>query len=212
MKIFPPFLFRASTASLLISASSWLAGADEGSPQWLEPSDPAIADQINDAKATLQILVTNLSSALTQAVQEGGPTNGVEVCQTQAPALTYQSKQDGPSAVTAVKRTSLQVRNPANSPDPAEQDALDRVARIISTGKPLPPLLVQELAGPSGEPEEIRVYKPLSVAAQCLACHGDSDSFSADLRNTLAQRYPLDTATGYAEGDWRGLIRISVTP
>lgn len=180
--------------------------------QWRDPADPALAAHVEEAKATLQQLVTTLSAALTAAAQEGGPDRGVEVCQTQALPLTHASFAGSPSRVTGLKRTSLQVRNPANAPDQAEAAALDRIAQMLANGKPLPGLLVQQLNATTETAPELRIYKPLNVAAQCLACHGDPDTFSPSLRATLQHYYPQDTATGYAKGDWRGLIRVSLKP
>ena len=82
----------------------------------------------------------------------------------------------------------------------------------MAEGKPLPGLLVQKLEATPEHPAELRIYKPLTLAAQCLACHGDPATFSPSLRAALTQQYPEDTATGYAEGDWRGLIRVSLKP
>jgi hypothetical protein len=43
-----------------------------------------------------------------------------------------------------------------------------------------------------------------------MACHGPQESMSPELQKLLKERYPSDQATGYAAGQWRGLIRVSV--
>jgi hypothetical protein len=40
----------------------------------------------------------------------------------------------------------------------------------------------------------------------CLACHGDAPA--EDVRAVLMEYYPGDLATGFAEGDLRGLFSI----
>ncbi|WP_221031267.1 Tll0287-like domain-containing protein [Actomonas aquatica] len=199
-------------AALPLVAQTASAPPAEPATKWRDPADPALSAHVAEAKVALQLLVSTLSASVAEAVADGGPHQGVSACQLQALPLTHRSAQQSPPRVTALKRTSLHVRNPANAPDPAESAALTHVAQLLSTGEDLPPLLVQELAATPEREAEIRVYKPLRLAAQCLACHGDPATFSPDLRETLATRYPTDAATGYEEGDWRGLIRVSLTP
>lgn len=192
--------------------TSGLHGANDASLTWHKPSDPAVAPAVAKAKVTIKSLVGTLLPAVTAAVEAGGPPQGVTLCNLQANPLTQQVLEQADPAITAVKRTSLRVRNPANAPDAAEQAALDRVAAIIAGGKEPPPLLVQSLAAAPDHPAEIRVYRSMTVAPNCLACHGDPANFSPELRTALQAAYPDDAATGYAEGDWRGLIRVSANP
>ena len=204
---------KTSALAFVLLVGLPLIGFGQASaPRWRDPSDPALASHIADAKVSLQLLVSTLSATLAEAVQDGGPHQAVVVCQVRALPLTAGAAQQRAPHVTALKRTSLQVRNPANAPDAAEQAALARVAQLLADGESVPPLLVQELDATADRDAEIRVYKPLNVGAQCLACHGDRQTFSPALRSTLANRYPRDAATGYREGDWRGLIRVSLDP
>ena len=204
--------FTRSLTLLVVTTCVLGASSENDSPRWRNASDPDVAEAVADAKNSLQILVQNLSTALTNAVEQGGPRQGIATCQLQALPLTQQSTLDSPSRVTGIKRTSLKLRNPANAPDRAEQVALNHVALMIADGEFPPALLVQEIPATRNHAGEIRIYKPLTVATQCLACHGDPATFSSELTATLAQRYPHDAAQGYAEGDWRGLIRVSLQP
>jgi hypothetical protein len=54
------------------------------------------------------------------------------------------------------------------------------------------------------------VYRPVGVAPPCLACHGPADTLAPGVRTKLAALYPSDQATGYAAGQWRGLLRVSL--
>lgn len=203
-------VFALPPPSISLAASAPSAGSP--TVQWREPADPALADHLAEAKISLQLLVNTLSTSVANAVQDGGPHQGIIGCQLQALPLTHQSLRQSPPRITALKRTSLRLRNPANTPDEPERLALNRVAQLIADQQPLPPFLVQELDATATREAEIRFYKPVTIAAQCLTCHGDPSSFSPALREVLAQRYPTDAATGYQEGDWRGLIRVSLVP
>lgn len=68
---------------------------------------------------------------------------------------------------------------------------------------------MQRVDLPGGKPEW-RVYRPVGIAPQCVTCHGPRESLDAGLVARLAEKYPDDQATGYAAGQWRGLIRVTV--
>ena len=59
-------------------------------------------------------------------------------------------------------------------------------------------------------PEEWRVYRPISVMAACITCHGPADTLLPSVRAKLARLYPEDKALNYATYDWRGVIRVSI--
>ncbi len=153
-------------------------------------------------------VAARLMGELTAAMAQGGPEKAVDVCHTRALPLTA-APVPGEPRVQAVKRTSLRLRNPANAPDGAERAALDHVAALLRAGRPVPAALVQKVERP-GADLEWRFYRPVTVQAACLACHGPIEGQSAALRTLLRQRYPADAATGYAVGEWRGLVRVSV--
>jgi hypothetical protein len=175
---------------------------------FVDPAAPEAAAVRQAGEAASALLATRLVTELTGALAAGGPEKAVEVCHTKALPLTAEPLPGLPQ-VTAVKRTSLRLRNAANAPDAAEQAALDHVARVVAEGKPAPAVLVQKIEPESG-PAEWRLYRSVGVQAACLVCHGAPEAQSPALRALLRERYPHDAATGYAVGDWRGLIRVSV--
>lgn len=176
--------------------------------EFVDADVPEVSEVRRAGEAAAQQLVAALLPVVKGAMEEGGPTKAVEVCHTKAMPLT-ESALAGLPAVTAVKRTSLRVRNPDNAPDAAELSALQHVKKLVDSGEAAPPLLVQRI-GAADAPEEWRVYRPLVVLPLCVTCHGEVESMPESLQNVLAERYPHDEATGYKEGDWRGLIRVSV--
>lgn len=115
----------------------------------------------------------------------------------------------GRPAVTAIKRTSLRLRNPANAADAADQAALELIQRQIDSGDPVSSLLMQKVGAP-GQPVEWRVYRPLVALSQCLVCHGPDEALASGVAETLKVFYPADQAVKYRSGEWRGLLRVSL--
>ena len=151
---------------------------------------------------TADALISNLVSHLSAAMAEGGPAAAVEFCSTNALPLTAQVAS---ARGVEVKRTSLRYRNPANAPDEHETEALRHFERVLEETGELPDAWVQRVGL-----EEFRYYRPLVVGAPCLQCHGTADDIDQDVVEILAERYPDDMATGYAAGDFRGLVRVSI--
>mgnify|MGYP001627526297 CR=1 FL=1 len=196
--------------SLLFAASAVSVPAAAPRFTFIDPANPEVAAIRQSGESAAGQIGQRLVTELTAAMNAGGPEKAVEVCHTKALALTAQPLSELPH-VTAVKRTSLKVRNPANAPDPAERVALDHVASLIRDGEPAPAVLVQKIETAQAEPEW-RVYRSVTIQPACLACQGSTDAQSSALRTLLRERYPHDSATGYAVGDWRGLIRVTVRP
>jgi hypothetical protein len=115
----------------------------------------------------------------------------------------------GQPAVVALRRTSLRVRNPANTPDTPDRAALELIRDQIENGDDVAPLLIQRVTLP-GQPPEWRVYRPLVTLKQCLECHGSADELAPGVTDTLKVFFPTDRAVDYQVGKWRGLIRASI--
>lgn len=115
----------------------------------------------------------------------------------------------GLPAVSTVRRTSLQVRNPANAPDAADLAALTRIEHEIRDGDAVSSVLVQRVTLPNQAPEW-RVYRPLVTLKQCVTCHGPANSLAPGVAEALHVFYPTDQAVGYRAGSWRGLLRASI--
>jgi hypothetical protein len=145
-----------------------------------------------------------LVGRLTAAIDSGGPERAIEVCATEAFALTADIARDDPRIIE-VKRTSTRVRNPRNAPDDLEQQALQVFEAETVAGRQLPEHYVQ-----TESPGVYRYYEPLRIMHLCLQCHGPLVQLQADVQRVLAERYPQDRAVGYGEGDFRGLIRVTL--
>lgn len=144
-----------------------------------------------NAKAALMPLKKNLMGTLRKSMAENGPEGALDACHLQAQTLT----QSAQPASMKVGRSSDRLRNPLNAA-PAW----------------LTPIL-QEYAS-SAQPigaREIRLsdqrhayVEPIYVQALCLNCHGET--LTPALATKLAEKYPADKATGYSEGDFRGVF------
>lgn len=111
--------------------------------------------------------------------------------------------------VTAFRLTSLRLLNAANSPDRAEAQVLEDVARSIRLGTRPPEVIVQRITWPDGS-EEWRGYRPLAALSNCLTCHGLSARAPATLRTALLRHAPAESALDYKAGEWRGLLRVTI--
>ena len=165
--------------------------------------EPDISEAVaNQARPVAAALMSTLSGRLQEAIAEGGAAGGLELCNVEARPLTARVAEEQGLEVT---RTSLRLRNPANAPDPTDAEALAWFqARVAAGGDPPTP----QVRGVEGG--GYRYYQPLMTAGLCVQCHGPRESLAADVLAALEERYPGDQAVGYAEGDWRGLLRVSV--
>ena len=97
--------------------------------------------------------------------------------------------------MTAVKRTSLYLRNPANAPDAADRAALDKIYFALRAGEAPPKLIFQKVETP-GAATEWRLYRPVVTLPSCVQCHGPADQVSSAVRVALQRRFPEDQAVG----------------
>ena len=177
------------------------------SAAFVDPDAPEHTEIRDLGERAINRLGVTLVNEVSVAVSKGGAAKAVDVCHLKALPLTGEIIAGMPR-ITAVKRTSQKLRNPANAPDEAEKHALAKVEKELAAGR-LPKVLVQRIDLPGGKPEW-RVYRPVGIAPQCVTCHGPRESLDAGLVARLAEKYPDDQATGYAAGQWRGLIRVTV--
>lgn len=168
-----------------------------------ETVDEDIAEEVRSiGQPVVKQLSSNLLEKVKEAMEEGGPTHAIEFCSTRALEFTEDVEED---AGYAIKRTSTQLRNPENEPDNYEEAALRYFERMMEEEGDLPPDYVQRVSD-----DQYRYYVAIRLGKPCLTCHGDSAEFSEDLQEALDEAYPNDEATGYEEGDFRGVVRVSV--
>ncbi|MBP8824315.1 MAG: DUF3365 domain-containing protein [Flavobacteriales bacterium] len=153
------------------------------------PAILALGDSIS-AHAQ-QVLLKNVSAAM----QAGGPDHAVAFCSTRAMPLTDSMAADHQ---VVLQRISDRNRNPAN----ALVTDMDRQAwQRAGTDK-------SGFVQVDGD-GTAWYYKPIHIGLPtCLKCHGGVEDMAPSTRAILEENYPDDKATGYAQGDLRGLWKI----
>ena len=186
---------------LILAGAVLLHGCGGGQPAVTAEESAGV---VGIAEPAASELLRTLLTRLTGALEEGGTLHAVEFCSMDAIPMT-RLVEAGLEEDLALKRTSFRYRNPGNAPDEAEEMALRYFEDAILARGQAPAHYVQRVSE-----DELRYYKPLFVAELCLQCHGDPERMVPEVRARLTENYPTDLATGYAAGDFRGLVRVSV--
>lgn len=183
-----------------------LAGASCGrrARENLPAIPPADSQAVALARAVADSVGDELWGLLGAALDRGGPALAIRFCADSAQQRTLRHWRAG----VYVRRVSDRVRNVDDTPDAVERQLLERLAAEHRAGR-LPAEVVEVIRGADGS-YQLQYLRPILVEPRCLPCHGDPDTFSPDVRQVLAQRYPEDRATGYAAGDLRGAISVRV--
>ncbi len=120
-------------------------------------------------------------------------------CSGSADAITKEVNAKLPKYAT-VRRTALKVRNDnVNTPDETDKTVMQSYEKAIKEGTLTPKDIKVVKVG-----DTTRVYKPLVTQKVCLKCHGSN--LSEKISEALKSAYPHDMATGFKEGDLRGVI------
>ncbi len=152
------------------------------------------------AADTAEKLQAQLLTALTKAIAEKGAAGAIDTCHTLSPETEKNLTTQGVS----VRRVSDRTRNPSHKPDEWEAKALATWRVAMSEGRELAPVMEET---PSG----LRFAKPIKIGNEaCLQCHGNPAKMKGDVKAAIAKLYPEDQAIGYAMGDLRGAISITV--
>jgi hypothetical protein len=163
-----------------------------------------VSPDVKASRSAAQKYGATLLAELQQAMQNGGPVNGIAVCYDKAAQIaTDVSKTEG----MTIRRTSLKPRNAANAPDAWETSVLKEFEVRKAQGEPANKLEFSEVVAGAGGQRTFRYMKAIPTAAVCLACHGEH--ISPELDAKLKELYPSDTARGYREGDLRGAFTIA---
>ncbi len=159
---------------------------------------------IEKGRRAAEDLTGSIHKRLSATMRESGPAGAVYTCAYQAQAVVDDvANKQGVSA----KRTSLKLRNPENAPDDYEKQVLARFEALQREGS-LPDERVEPIR--EGGAVVYRYVRPILVENLCLSCHGAPDQIPEDVRKVLESNYPGDRATGYAAGDFRGIVSIIV--
>jgi hypothetical protein len=145
-------------------------------------------------------------------VSESGYENAVEFCA--GFASDYEVKKNreilasfkekyGIKNIT-IKRTSLKLRNPNNSPDVVEKEIMTHWESLAKDGKEVEPA-TKHKNGVYYSLAPIRIISPV-----CLGCHGDDNQRDKKAYNKILSKYPNDKAIGYNLNDLRGAVSVTI--
>ncbi len=120
-------------------------------------------------------------------------------CSKSAQDLTKKVNAKFPEGVV-VRRTALKLRNPENKVDATDIKVMKEMDAAIKAGSFQKKPVVVETDG------KTRVYVPLLTQKACLKCHGPVEKIDPKVAELIKKKYPQDQATGFKEGDLRGVI------
>jgi Protein of unknown function (DUF3365) len=138
------------------------------------------------------------SSELTRALTAGGPGDAIKVCHLSATTVTQRiGREEG----IAAGRTSARLRTPSNAPKAW-------AAPIVKAYADAKAADVDGFAVDLGD--RVGVMRPVAHRAVCTPCHGVEEKLNPRVKAELKDRYVVDRATGYKDGDLRGWIWVEV--
>lgn len=144
------------------------------------------------AEETLKPIKQAFKTTLMHGMQQG-VVEAVNYCNLEASGIT----ENLPEGV-AVGRTSHKVRNPENKPDALLEGPLNYYLELAKEEKQGRPQITQL-------PDDSWLYvEPIYAQSMCLACHGSN--INRKVQAAINEKYPNDEATGFEEGDFRGMF------
>ena len=166
---------------------------------------PALADDLlTEARKVATMVPPKLFAVLTTEIEKGGPEGAIGVCREKAPEMAKAaSEQTG----WAIRRVSLNNRNPKAVPDAWERAVLEDFDRRAAAGESPATLEKGELVTEEGR-KSYRYMKALPTLDLCLKCHGPQAGLTPAVKAKLSELYPQDKATGYSVGQIRGAMTI----
>lgn len=193
-------------SAFLLGSLSFATSAPAPEISWADLDDPTTQMVSRAANDWVNRLHDSLLGEVDALLHTARPELALEQLHLKKNSLP-RSRSSEPRA-TALKFTSLRVRNPVNAPDAGDLAALEIIQAQLLNGMQPTGLLVQKVTNPDA-PIEWRVYRSVSVMPKCTLCHGPKELLQPEVRATLAKLFPEDKAVDYAPFDWRGVIRVS---
>ena len=153
---------------------------------------PAEAPETGRGAELLKPFKNELQGALRAGLSQG-PDEAIGVCKTRAPEIAESLSTDG----VRMGRTSHKLRNPSNTAPEWVGPILEAYLSDPASRHP------REIALPEGR---FGYAEPIMIKTVCLACHGEN--VAPEVASRIAEHYPNDRATGFKNGDFRGLFWV----
>jgi hypothetical protein len=198
-----PHLHRQVFRGLVILAAgltlSGTPAAQTPPPSWPIGEAPG---ELRAVVPRADLIVVSMQDAvlreLTDALSRGGPASAIGFCHLDA---TFLSQRIGKEEGIAVGRTSDRLRNPTNAPRPW-------AAPLVTGNAGRQAKAVDGFVVDLGD--RVGVLRPIAERPMCAGCHGPADKLSPGVLRVLADRYPLDRAVGFRDGEIRGWFWVEM--
>lgn len=152
-------------------------------------------------KEITQVTFKELSTNLMTQMKAGGPAQAIPFCNQKASPITEEVSE---KYNVVIKRTSNKLRSCENEPTGRELEIMDVYQQLISENKELQPIVEID------KDQKKHFYAPIKVKANCLVCHGKvNETMTVKTDSIIKSIYQFDIATGYSEGDLRGIWSIA---
>lgn len=189
--------YRHSRAVTVALACALLSAACEQKPPQPDPAD------IQTARQAAAALESRFRAEIMERIDRNEDPAAV--------FIAYREKAEEMTSETAklygvdLKRTSQRLSNRDNAPDDWELKQLDGFQFADEAGLDLATMDVAEIVT-EGEDRYFRWMKPITLADNCLVCHGEQ--VPVPILRLFAQDYPENEATGYFEYELRGAYSV----
>lgn len=170
---------------------------------WTVACGPDTTDYQERGTTVTDLTQQKLQAELQAAMKAGGPANAVAFCASRAQVLMDSMSQ---AHGVQIRRATMRPRNAVDRATAREELALEFYAqRQLASDSLLPTVEVDNGV--------VHYFRPIVLGRPCLACHGTPNKHIApETAAVIAAAYPNDQATGYAEGDLRGVWHVMFTP
>lgn len=198
-------LVMIPAVALILTAIAWDANRAAGAAETVAArslGSPEMDAARQSAQAAIMDLGRSLREPLMEKMASEGALGSIEFCHANAAAIAAMvAERRG----VAVGRTGVRIRNPDNAASGWRDAVLRQFAARAAAGQSVAELSHAEV-DPGGT--VLRFAKAIPTEAGCLACHGPA--LSPPVAAAIKARYPEDAATGFTEGQLRGLIWAEV--
>lgn len=162
-----------------------------------------IDSKMDDSRQAAQALGKALKASLVSAIEEGGPTQALTMCNLEAPEIAQKIASD---KGVKVSRVSLKNRSLMGEASDWQRSVLNDFEQRKAAGEPISELEFSEVVEYNGQ-SLMRFMKAIPANNDaCMACHGSN--IAPEVQAKLDELYPNDKATGYEIGDLRGAFVV----
>ena len=182
----------------VLGAGSLTAQTAAGARSWAIHDAPAeLRPMISRADVMIAAMQDSHLRDLQRQLAQGGPEAAFGVAHMGPAMLSHRIGETG----IAAGFTSDRLRQSTNQARPW---AAEFVAKYAGRRAGDVDGFVVDLG------DRVGVIRPMVQQRACASCHGPAEGISPAVRRALAERYPADRATGFAEGEIRGWFWVEI--